>query len=154
MSSSALGESPLTRHHPETDYQARCQVFLDSLADEQRAQVETWLKIGNQNQWIREAWDPPFDALSFCICKDINDLAERILDGNWCLGQAYVLDDICFINQMNGGDEWLTIKGNTSFESITMQTYNESDEEAETRLRNTIARIQAATEEQCKKFEY
>jgi len=154
MTSASLAESPHNRHFPKPDYQARCQTFLDYLTDEQQTQVQTWLKLGNQNRWIVEAWDPPFDALSFCICKDINDLAERILEGNWCLGQAYVLDNICFINQVNGGDEWLTIKGNTPFESITMQTFDESREEAEARLFQTIGRIQAATEEQCKKLEY
>ena len=154
MSFDALGESPLTRHHPETDYGRRCKTFLDSLDEKTQEKVQAWLKIGNQNQWIREAWDPPFDALSFCICKDIDDLAERILQGSWCLGQAYVLDDICFINQVNGGDEWFTIKGGTSFESITMQTFDESHEKAGIRLRETIARIRAATEEQCKKLDY
>jgi len=78
----------------------------------------------------------------------------RILHGNWGLGQAYILGDICFINQVNGGDEWLTIKGKTAFESITMQTHQETREEAETRLRQIIPRIQAATEEQCRLLEY
>ena len=154
MTADHLTESPSTRHCPESDYRQRCQATLGTLEADQQAQIKAWLEIGNRNQWIVEAWDPPFDAQSFTICKDVNDLAERILQGNWCLGQAYVLGDICFINQINGGDEWLTIKGRTSFESITMQTFDESREAAETRLRQTIARIQAATEEQCKKLEY
>ena len=154
MTSDSLGQNPRNRHNPETDYRQRCKTVMDSLDEITRKNVEAWLEIGNRNQWIYQAGDPPFDALSFRICKDINDLAEQILEGNWCLGRSLVLGDICLINQVNGGDEWLTIKGKTAFESITVQAYDESLGEAEARFRETIARIQAATEDQCKKFEY
>lgn len=136
------------------DYRRRCEARLRELAAEQRAQLAWWVAIGQQNTWIAEAIDPPFTVLSFHFCRDIRELAERLLHGNWCLGQAFVLGEICFINQVNGGDEWLTIKGKTSFESITMQTFNESHEEAETRLFRTVERIQRATEKQCRKLDY
>ena len=96
--------------------------------------MKAWLDIGNKNLWVREAGDPPFNELSFKICRDVHDLTDRILQGNWGLGSAFVLDDICFINQVNGGDEWLTIKGKTKFESITMQTWVETPEQAQERL--------------------
>ena len=150
----ALELPPNHRHLSNEDYLRQSRAFLESLDEERQAQVKTWFTIGNENPWIRNANDPPFDLLSFSICKDVHDLAEQILHGNYCLGQAFVLGDICFINQLNGGDEWLTIKGNTSFESITMQTWQESREEAEARLHKTISRIQAATEEQCRQLDY
>ena len=145
---------PTTRYETRDKYQQLCEQRLSHLHQEMRPLVEAWLKIGLRNDWIAEAYDPPFDVLSFTICKDVQELADKILMGNWCLGQAFVLDNICFINQINGGDEWLTIKGKTSFESITMKTFDESQEDAEKRLKSTIARIQNATEEQCRNLDY
>lgn len=136
------------------DYRRRCEAKIGELTAEQREQLAWWVAIGRRNPWIREAVDPPFTVLSFHFCRDIRELAERLLHGNWCLGQAFTLGEICFINQIDGGDEWLTIKGRTPFESITMQTFNESHEEAEERLHRTIERIRQATEEQCRKLDY
>ena len=150
----ALDLPPNHRHLSNEEYAKQCQTFLESLDEARQALIKTWWRIGYENPWIRESYDPPFDYLSFCICEDVHELAEKILHGNYCLGQAFVLDNICFINQINGGDEWLTIKGKTSFESITMQTWQETREQAEARLHETISRIQTATEEQCRQLKY
>ena len=150
----ANSPDPLTRYQSPDTHEKRCLDFWHGLNEQQQHLITTWLKIGNQNQWIAEAWDPPFDLQSFHICQDIHDLADRILHGNWGLGQAYVLGDICFINQVNGGDEWLTIKGQTPFESITMQAGQESLEQAKSRLVGTVKSIQVATEQQCKELKY
>ncbi len=118
---------------------------------------EAWLKIGKKNPWIREAVDPPFTMESLsgeADCESVQQLVRNILRGNWCLGTAFHHEDICFINQVEGGDEWLTIKGKTPFESITFHTAWESDEQAEKRAYETIDRIQRATEEQCKNLDY
>lgn len=136
------------------EYRRRCEAKIAELTAEQRTQLAWWVAIGRRNPWIAEAVDPPFTVLSFHFCRDVRELAERLLHGNWCLGQAFALGEICFVNQVDGGDEWLTIKGRTPFESITMQTFNESREEAEQRLYRTIQRIQQATEEQCRKLDY
>ena len=106
----------------------------EAMAVEQRARVKTWLEIGNGYEWIQKAEDPPFNALSFCPCTDLVDLADQIFRGGWCLGQAFFLDNICFINQIDGGDEWLTIKDGTPFESITMQMDDETPDQARARL--------------------
>jgi len=127
---------------------------MQGLSAEVRQRIQTILILGRQNPWIRAAWDPPFDELSFHICENVDELAELILRGNWCLGHAFVLGDIGFVNQIDGGDEWLTIKGATSFESITMKTSSETMEQATKRLCETVARIQQASEKQCKKLEY
>jgi len=127
---------------------------LGGLNQQVRTQLRTFLRIGRENPWIREANDPPFTALSFHVCADEDELVERLLRGNWCLGQAFVLGEVCFINQVDGGDEWLTIKGRTAFESITMQTHSETRSAAEARLRDTLRRINAASEELCKQLDY
>ena len=64
--------------------------------------IAGWLKVGRDNPWIRGAWDPAFDDESFGECKDGEHLVERLLHGNWCLGQAFYLGDLCLINQIDG----------------------------------------------------
>lgn len=107
-----------------------------------------WLDIGRKNQWIRQAEDPRFTDKSFSECLSFEDLADMILRGNWCLGQAFYCGDICLINQVNGGDEWLVIKGYTSFESFTCEALGRE------RLLKAFHDIKEATEEQCRALEY
>jgi hypothetical protein len=128
--------------------------FRAGLTPQQLELIRSWIAIGRENPWISEADDPPFTELSFHLCQDIRELAEKLLHGNWCLGQAFALDDLCFINQIDGGDEWLTIRGATSFESITMQTFDEAREQAEARLYETIDCIRRATDEQLRRLDY
>ena len=143
-----------TRYLSREAYDRERNRYFGLLTPEEQALVAIWLRLGRQNPWIRKAWDPPFDELSFILCGDVRHLAEMIFRGNWCLGKAFALGDICFINQMDGGDEWLTIKGRTAFESITMRTFNETRTKAEARLKETIERIRTATEAQCRRLEY
>jgi hypothetical protein len=117
----------------------------------------SWFEIGRNNPWIRVATDPPFTLESFsgeADCATVQELVRNLLRGNWCLGTAFSHEDICFINQVDGGDEWLTIKGRTPFESITFRTFQESSADAERRAYETIARIRQATEEQCRNLDY
>lgn len=80
-----------------------------------------WEQIGNNNTWIKKACDPSFNRQSFCKCNTLEELEARIQQGNWCLGQAFYYQNLCFINQINGGDEWLTIKDDYDFESFTFE---------------------------------
>ena len=108
-----------------------------------------WVEIGNQNWWIRESVDPTFTKKSIHFCGSDKDLEKHLADGNWCLGQGFAIDNICFINQVNGGDEWLTIKDDYSFESMTMERIIKAGE-----FKSLLARIRIATKEQCKNLDY
>jgi hypothetical protein len=77
-----------------------------------------WLRIGRQNPSIRSANNPPFTLNSFHECRSVNELIEQFRHGRWPLGQAFSLGDLCFIQQADGGDEWLTIRQDRAFESI------------------------------------
>jgi hypothetical protein len=111
--------------------------------------VSTWLTIGRGNRWIRHAWDPPFNRASFTRCADAEELKARLAHGNWCLGSAFYLDDLCFIEQVGGGDEWLVIKENVAFESVScahmikVGTFDDF-----------LARIQRATLYACAQLSY
>lgn len=83
--------------------------------------IKDWVAVGRRNAWIRTATDPEFDEMSISPCCDLEMLAEKILEGNWCLGQGFFCGDLCLINQIEGGDEWLTIKKKTAFESLSCE---------------------------------
>jgi hypothetical protein len=62
---------------------------------------------------------------SICVIEDAQRLKEFFIAGNWCLGQGVIHKSLCFITQIDGGDEWLTMKRFKdkvySFESITFR---------------------------------
>jgi hypothetical protein len=119
---------------------------VPELDDELR---KTWFMLGRDNPWIREAYDPPFRIDSFVGCFSIEELEERLGYGNWSLGSAFYYRDLCFINQINGGDEWLTIRHGIAFESIT---FGPSIEEG--RFASLIRRLLTASKEQCQELTY
>ena len=111
--------------------------------------IAIWLAVGEANRWIRRACDPPFTRRSFERCADASELQTRLAHGNWCLGQAFFLSDLCFIQQVGGGDEWLIVKENVAFESASCGHMIASGT-----FDSFLARIQAASVEQCKALDY
>jgi hypothetical protein len=110
--------------------------------------IDSWYAVGRANHWIAQATDPPFTRRSFHRCDSLEELKERIGHGNWCLGQAFHHLDLCFINQVDGGDEWLTIRHGVAFESITFgPSIRDGTFEA------LIGRLPAAGERQCRRLE-
>lgn len=111
--------------------------------------LQAWLRIGNKNPWINKAVDPPFDENSFKdLSISLSVLVDTILRGNWSLGTAFYYKDICLINQINGGDEWLTIKQDVTFESLTCEAIGRE------RLIGLLRDIDNSTPEQCRRWEY
>jgi hypothetical protein len=133
----------------ETDGVSGYEILFKVRAE--RNWIPVWLRIGRENPWIAEAWDPPFSERSFHECKTVDELIEKLDHGNWCLGQAFYLGDVCFINQVNGGDEWLVIKQDCAFESFTTRPLIHDPLYPFKRL---IEDIQKATLEQCRNHEY
>ncbi|HTD98362.1 MAG TPA: hypothetical protein VK668_03715 [Mucilaginibacter sp.] len=111
--------------------------------------LEVWYDIGCKNSWISGAVDPPFQRQSLCKCDTLETLKSYLKSGNWCLGQGFYFQNLCFINQMNGGDEWLTIKDDYAFESITFEGIILRGE-----FEDLISRLLRATREQCINLEY
>jgi hypothetical protein len=70
---------------------------------------------GDRNPWICCADDPLFTRDSFRVVETVEELVEKFRIGNWPLGNAFVYKNLAFINQIDGGDEWLTIKGLVCF---------------------------------------
>ena len=123
-----------------------------SIASQTKNLILKWLAIGRRNEWIREADDPPFSLQSFHECKTDAELLEKFERANWCNGQAFFVGNLCFIEQGNSNDEWLTIKDGVPFESISFaHIIKKEGKEAAQKI---IDDIRAATVEQCKKLEY
>lgn len=116
---------------------------------EKKGLIREWIQIGKGNPWIRYTCDPPFNELSFCECLSIDELEEKIRHENWCLSAAFFYKNLCFINQIDGGDEWLTIKDDYAFESFTF-----SGIIRDRRFKGIIERLLAATKRQCIKLDY
>jgi len=113
---------------------------------------ETWLSLGNRNSWICLAVDPPFTLDSFRECKDDAELTdylggERCM--SWALGSAFYVGDLCFIQQVNGGDEWLVLRRGLAFESLSARHVIELGE-----FDAWLARVRAATDQQLRELRY
>jgi hypothetical protein len=72
--------------------------------------IPTWIKLGKTSPHIRLASDPPFNTRSFHECKDDGELLDKLAQDTWPAGQVLYRDDLCFIQEVDGGDEWLAIK--------------------------------------------
>lgn len=117
-----------------------------------KCQENPWLKDGGvyfEDDPFLEA-DSPF---SFVQIDDFEYLELFFDYGNWAIRNGVVYGDLAFINQVNGGDEWLTLKrfGDRwlAFESVTFGPMI-----ARSEFSAYIVRLQAATEKQCKSLDY
>lgn len=70
-----------------------------------------------ENGWLRRggyAWqgDPYLEEYpySFQVIDGIDALREAFASGNYAIRQGFVYEDLAFVRQMNGGDEWWTRK--------------------------------------------
>jgi hypothetical protein len=109
---------------------------------------EVWVKIGMKNIWIKRASDPPFDIRQVHEKKTIQELYDHFQHGNWCTGDAPYYQNICFINQVDGGSEYMVIRDDISFESLS------ADHLSLDELTEFIERVQKATPKQLKYLEY
>lgn len=66
--------------------------------------LDIWETIGKNNLWIREATDPVFSKAMLSACDTVEGLQARISAGGWQLGQGFYYLNLCFINQVDGGD--------------------------------------------------
>jgi len=87
-----------------------------------------------ENDWLRNrdvedgvyADYPTYDySYTYYECKTIDELKKAFLYGNWSIRMGFTYKNLAFINQINAGDEWWTLKKFEDgsllyFDSITM----------------------------------
>ena len=125
------------------------------------AEIKFWeeaYKIGMKNGWCSGefamqdgdfiAEEDRLNKKSVCAIDDIETLKAFFKQGNWCLGQAVIFKSLCFIQQINGGDEWLVIKCGEPVFSFESWSCSRMD------LDKEISRVIKATDEQLRKLEY
>lgn len=125
--------------------------------------------------------EDPFMEIDYQYCfsevQSLEELKETFKKGMWAIRQGFIYQNLCFIQQDNGGDEWWVVKkfpdGElVGFESISWRriildpscrhdpkTYCHLDldcghcEEIE-RFEDLMERLLAATKEQCRTCTY
>ena len=133
--------------------------------DGSKKEKEFWQRaysLGMKNGWCSGRYameDGNFivedDRLNKNSCIVINKdgkLYKFFKRGNWCLGQAVIHKDLCFIQQVDGGDEWLTIKNfddeAVAFESISFDMIHYKE------FADIVINLLNATKEQCINLEW
>ncbi|KQY83743.1 hypothetical protein ASD24_29490 [Paenibacillus sp. Root52] len=127
-------------------------IILKELGTTDVSNIETWYSMGCKNSWISNAYDPPFTRRSFSECITIGTLVQKLHFSNWCLGQAFYYKNLCFINQIEGGSEWLVIRDDIEFESWSCSYVIRED--GEQVFINQVNRMLAATDDQLRKRNY
>ena len=129
--------------------------------------AERCYKLGMKNGWCsgryaREDGDyiveeDRLNRNSFSVIDDVDTLKAFFRCGNWCLGSAVIYKKLCFIQQVDGGDEWLTIKdfegGAIAFESISFKHILKG-QDGNKEFDEYLARLLEASKEACLKLEY
>ena len=120
---------------------------------EDKCQENGWLMRGGYD-WQDDPYleEYPYE---FCTAPDMESLTSFFEHGNWAIRQGIVFDDLAFIQQVNGGDEWWALKrdgdGWVDFESVSCEhiiAHSKSDFE------RLIASMRAASTDECVRLDY
>lgn len=87
-------------------------------------QENIWLQIGGVDFVDDPTMESEYDY-TFITTQNPQALEAFFQHGNWSIRTGVVYRDLAFINQINGGDEWWTLKNFegkwVAFESITFR---------------------------------
>lgn len=132
---------------------------MHPLTEEEQRSLEAKCQ---ENDWLKRggiAWedDPYMEEYpySFDRCFSMQDLQDFFKQGNWPIRKGVVYGDLAFIQQVNGGDEWWTLKKDEAgnwhdFESICFKQIAGDISE----LTRHIAGMRLATVEECIDHKY
>lgn len=117
-------------------------------------------EVCEQSPWLsdgailRNGYNINDYPLSPSQVNDLDDLCRVLQEGNWGIRSSFVWEDLAFIQQSNGGDEWAVFKHKPdggwthSFESLSVEHLHPA------RLKNLVLDIHHATPEECKELSY
>jgi hypothetical protein len=143
-------------------YQAEYEAMRAAAVPVRGELLHRLIKACQENAWLKVG-DADFEPDGFCCEHDYPYSLERYDDvdmlerffahGNWSIRAAVQHHDLIFVNQVNGGDEWWTLKIDgdqlVPFESITF-----CHTIARGEFRSYIQRLRDATVEQCKNLAF
>ena len=124
-----------------------------------KQQENSWLRRGGPEQEPDTPgfWYPTYDySYTYYECISLEELKRCFLYGNWAIRQAFTYKNLAFINQVNAGDEWWTLKkfedGRLlAFESVTFCAVIAK---APGYFEAYIAQLRKASYDQCRHREY
>lgn len=131
-------------------YQKADEQTVDSLVA--KCQENGWLKVGGY-PWQDDPYleEYPYE---FVKTSSVEELRGFFAHGNWTLRQGIVYEDLAFVQQVDGGDEWWTLKRTDSgwldFESWSFGRIVQEPE----RFEHAIECMHRATLEQCRNLDY
>ncbi len=89
-----------------------------------KQQENSWLRDRGKEDGIYTQYPTSDYSYTYYECKTIDELKAAFLYGNWAIRQCFTYKNLAFINQINAGDEWWTLKKFDGrllyFDSITM----------------------------------
>ncbi len=121
----------------------------------EKQQKNTWLRRGGPDE--DPDYFPTYDySYTYYECLTVEELKKACLYGNWAIRQCFTYRNLAFINQINAGDEWWTLKkfedGRLlAFESCSMAAIIEQHEDY---FEDYISQLLKATHHQCRHLEY
>lgn len=132
---------------------------------------ESLVEKCQDNGWIMKGgypWqDDPFleeYPYEFSECSDLEELRSTFTHGNWAIRQGFLYDDLAFVQQVDGGDEWWTLKrvarNGDAADWIDFESWS-FEPSANYRLgtqgdtfTNSIRAMRMASPDQCKRLTY
>jgi len=106
----------------------------------------------NKNLWLKDTSEYPLCDYPYSF-KEVDTAEElkRIFEhANWAIRNGYVYKDLAFVQQVNGGDEWLALKKEDGqwkdFESISFYAILQQDGEQE--FYNYLGRLETQSIEE------
>ena len=114
-----------------------------------------------ENGWLRRGgypWqdDPYLEEYPYEFAKagSVEELRGFFAHGNWALRQGIVYEDLAFVQQVDGGDEWWTLKRTDSgWLACESWSFGRIVQEPE-RFSHALECMHRATPEQCMRLEY
>jgi hypothetical protein len=90
----------------------------------------------------------------FTEVETVEELEKLLARGNWAIRQGFVYKNLVFINQVNGGDEWWTLKEFEDGELVAFESITFLPIIKEGKFKDLIERLLKADKEQCLTLQY
>jgi hypothetical protein len=119
-----------------------------------KCQINPWLKVGGMDfepDGVCCEHDYPYYLERY---DDVSMLERFFEHGNWGLRAAVTHRDLIFVNQVNGGDEWWTVKILPSGELMPFESITFGPSIERGGFVALIERLASATPETCKALTY